>query len=79
MEALLWIGLTALLIAAPFIYPRWRLRRVLARPLPPAAEAVLQRNIPVYKRMSPDLQQQLRRMVVQFLHQKNSSAARGWT
>ena len=77
MEALIWIGLTALLIAAPFIYPRWRLRRVLARPLPPAAEAVLQRNIPVYKRMSPDLQQQLRRMVVQFLHQKKFIGCEG--
>jgi hypothetical protein len=46
MEALLWIGLTALLIAAPFIYPRWRLRRVLARPLPPAAEAVVAAKYP---------------------------------
>jgi Mlc titration factor MtfA (ptsG expression regulator) len=70
MEALIWIGLTALAIALPFIYPRWRLRRVLARPLPPEAVAILQRNIPVYRSMPADLQQQLRQLVVQFLHQK---------
>src|SRR5450830_512007 len=70
MEALIWIGLTALAIALPFIVPRWRLQRVLAKPLPPEAELILQRTIPVYRRMPADLQQQLRRLVVQFLYQK---------
>ena len=70
MEALIWIGLTTLAIALPFIIPRWRLQRVLAKPLPLEAEAILQRTIPVYRRMPADLQQQLRRLVVQFLHQK---------
>jgi Mlc titration factor MtfA (ptsG expression regulator) len=70
MEALTWIGLTALAIALPFIYPRWRLQRVLARPLPPEAVAILQHTIPVYRNMPADLQQQLRKLVVQFLHQK---------
>ena len=55
MEALIWIGLTALAIALPFYVPRWRLRRVLARPLPAEAQAVLYRNIPVYRRMTPGL------------------------
>ena len=77
MEALIWIGLTALAIALPFYYPRWRLQRLLARPLPAEAEAVLQRNIPVYRRMAPDLQRQLRRMVVQFLHQKKFIGCEG--
>jgi Mlc titration factor MtfA (ptsG expression regulator) len=77
MEALIWIGLTALAIALPFLYPRWRLRRILARPLTPEAEAVLLRNIPVYRRMQPALQQQLRRMVVQFLHQKKFVGCEG--
>lgn len=77
MEALIWIGLSALAIALPFIYPRWRLRRVLAQPLPPEAEAILRRSIPVYSRMSADLQQQLRRMVVQFLHQKKFIGCEG--
>ncbi|SDH55121.1 MULTISPECIES: zinc-dependent peptidase [unclassified Duganella] len=77
MEALIWLGLSALAVALPFIYPRWRLQRVLARPLPAEAEAVLRRNIPVYSRMSADLQQQLRRMVVQFLHQKKFIGCEG--
>ena len=38
MEALIWIGLTALAIALPFYVPRWRLQRVLARPLPAEAQ-----------------------------------------
>ena len=77
MEALTWIGLTALLIALPFYYPRWRLRRVLAQPLTAEALAILQHNIPVYRRMAPDLQQQLQRMVVQFLHQKKFIGCEG--
>ena len=70
MEALLWLSLLALAVAAPFVYPRWSLRRALARPLPASAQAILRRNIPVYQRMAPALQGQLQRMVVQFLHQK---------
>ncbi|GJI98475.1 hypothetical protein RugamoR57_51930 [Duganella caerulea] len=77
MEALTWIGLTALLIALPFYYPRWRLRRVLAQPLPAEAVAVLQRNIPVYLRMDAGLRQQLQRLVVQFLHQKKFIGCEG--
>ncbi|MGB9989106.1 M90 family metallopeptidase [Massilia sp. SM-13] len=70
MEALLWLSLLALAVAAPFVYPRWSLRRALARPLPASAQAILRRNIAVYERMAPALQAQLQRLVVQFLHQK---------
>ncbi|WP_295999032.1 zinc-dependent peptidase [Rugamonas sp.] len=70
MDALIWICLTALAIALPLYYPRWSLRRALKRPLPPASVLVLQRNIPVYRRMSAELQQQLQQLVLQFLHQK---------
>jgi len=70
MEILLWIALTALAIALPLYVPRWRLQRVLARPLPAAAQDILQRRVPVYRRMAPELRQQLQRLVVQFLHEK---------
>jgi Mlc titration factor MtfA (ptsG expression regulator) len=70
MEALLWLTLAALVFSAPFWYPRWTLMRALARPLPPSALAILERNLPVYQRMAPALQQQLQRLIVQFLHQK---------
>lgn len=66
------IGLFVLALAAatPLWYPRWTLKRALARPLPPAALATLRACLPVYDRLGPALQQQLQRLVVQFLHQK---------
>ena len=77
MEALIWIVLTLLAIALPLYYPRWRLRRLLARPLSAEAQAILQRNIPVYHRMPAELQQQLQKLVVQFLHQKKFVGCEG--
>lgn len=70
MAAVIWIGLTALLIALPIVLPRWRLGRALARPLPPAVLAVLERNVAQYAGMPAPLRAQLRRLVAQFLHQK---------
>ncbi|WP_395406989.1 zinc-dependent peptidase [Pseudoduganella sp. UC29_106] len=70
MEALIWLTLAALACSAPFWYPRWTLKRALARPLPPSVLAILECNIPVYRRMAPPLQQQLQRLIIQFLHQK---------
>lgn len=70
MAAVIWIGLTVLLIVAPIAVPRWRLRRALARPLSVAAIALLERNVAQYAGMPAPLQQQLQRLVVQFLYQK---------
>jgi Mlc titration factor MtfA (ptsG expression regulator) len=70
MVAVIWILLTALLIAVPLLGPRWLLQRALARPLPQEGLATLTKNIPVYARLPAALQQQLQRLVVQFLHQK---------
>lgn len=77
MDALLWIVVTMLAIALPLYLPRWRLRRVLARPLPAAAVEVLRRNIPVYGRMDGALQAQLHKLVVQFLHEKTFVGCEG--
>jgi Mlc titration factor MtfA (ptsG expression regulator) len=70
MEAWFWLTLAALAIAAPIAYPRWTLRRALSRSLAPDEHAVLERAIPFYRALAPELQRQLLRMVVQFLHQK---------
>ncbi len=69
MEA--WIlGGLGLALAAWWGVPRWRLRRALARPLSPAALAVLEQNVDQYRGMAPELQRQLQTLVRQFLHQK---------
>jgi Mlc titration factor MtfA (ptsG expression regulator) len=70
MEALIWATLIAVAVAAGVKLPGWRLKRVLAQPVAPAWLAILERNIPIYRRMEPALQQQLHKLVQQFLHQK---------
>ncbi len=51
-EQLILIALAALAVLLPVLWPRWRLRRVLARPLPPAALEIQRRNVPVLGRMA---------------------------
>lgn len=77
MDALLWIPVLALAAAVPLITPRWMLRRALARPLPPHALAILERNIPVYASMGEALRHQLQQLVKQFLHQKKFVGCEG--
>lgn len=70
MDALIWGGLIVLALALPACYRRWRLARALALPLPQTSLTILKGKIAGYARMPPDLQRQLQRLVVQFLHQK---------
>ena len=70
METLIWTTVAALAIAGALYWPRWRRRRALAAPLPPALVGLLARNLPVYDRLGPDLQQQLQKLVQQFLYEK---------
>jgi Mlc titration factor MtfA (ptsG expression regulator) len=77
MEALLWTTSITVAVALAMLYPGWRLKRVLARPMPAAQQAVLARNIPVYRSMPLDLRAQLHRLVQQFLHQKTFVGCEG--
>jgi MtfA peptidase len=70
MEVLILIAVLAVGIALATTLPGWRLKRVLSRPIDPAWRALLERNIPIYQRMSGDLQHQLDKLVQQFLYQK---------
>ena len=70
MNPLLWIALVTIGIVLSLWLPRWRLKRALSRPLPPEGLAIVESNIPVYRHMPAPLQEQLRRLVVQFLYQK---------
>ncbi len=70
MEALILITAVAAGLALAYGLPGWRLKRVLAREIAPAWQAILERNIPIYARMSGDLRHQLDKLVQQFLYQK---------
>lgn len=70
MEALFWTTAVTVAIALAMLYPGWRLKRALARPMPAAQVDILARNIPVYRSMPLDLRAQLQRLVQQFLLQK---------
>lgn len=79
MQALIWSSAIVLAIAAAMLAPGWRLKRALAQPMPPAWIAILDRNVPIYARMEASLQQQLHRLVQQFLYQKKFVGCEGLT
>ena len=70
MEAIFLIAALAAGLWFTFIFPKWRVLRALARPMPAEWLSFLERNIPIYGRMSGDLQHQLQKLVQQFLFQK---------
>ncbi len=70
MEALIWSGALTVAVACALAWPRWRLKRALAQPLAPPLVALLDANLPVLRRMPAELQQQLYKLVQQFLFQK---------
>ena len=78
MQALFWSTAIALVIGAALMAPGWRLKRALGQPMPAAFAAILSRNIPLYTRMPVPLQQQLHRLVQQFLHQKKFVGCEGF-
>lgn len=67
-------GMTLALIAAAllaaWLWPKWRMRQALARPLPPEQVAILARNVVQYRGMDEAQRRRLQRMVQQFLHEK---------
>ena len=70
MEAMILIAVVGLGLTLAYGLPGWRLKRMLAKEMAPEWKAILARNIPVYSRMSTDLQHQLNKLVQQFLYQK---------
>ncbi|MES2127962.1 MAG: M90 family metallopeptidase [Pseudomonadota bacterium] len=77
MEALTWITLIAATAIAALWLPRWRLARRLAQPMPDDQLAILRRNLPLYARMPRALQEQVQRLVTQFLLQKKFVGCEG--
>ena len=73
MALVLLLGFTLLLLAwlvGEPSYVRWRRRRIASRPFPAAWRWVLQRRVPLYRRLPADLQLQLKRRIQVFVAEK---------
>ena len=59
----------------------WRLQRrraaLVGRPFPPAWRGILRRRVPLYRRLPPDLQRQLRGLIQIFIAEKAFIGCRG--
>jgi MtfA peptidase len=71
-----WVLLVALLLAVPLalwgpsLLRGWRRARIRRQPFPPAWREVLRRRMPLYRRLPPDLQWQLKKHVQVLLAEK---------
>src|SRR5690606_7709639 len=70
MKALLLVLIVVAAIALAEWLPKWRLRRAMQDHFPDELVGILEKNIPVYRRMTAHEQQQLQHLIKQFLHQK---------
>nr|CAA6830501.1 MAG: Unknown protein [uncultured Thiotrichaceae bacterium] len=75
--SLIFIMLLILAAIAYFSWPRYRLKQALAQPFPTEWRRILQKNLPIYRRMPTDLQLQLKRGIQQFIHEKHFSGHSG--
>jgi Mlc titration factor MtfA (ptsG expression regulator) len=77
MNPWIFLAIVVVAIALALLIPRWRLRRAVNAPFPQEWVGILERNIEVYRNLPMPLRMQLRKMIKQFLHQKNFSGAGG--
>ncbi|HAV35071.1 MAG TPA: hypothetical protein DCX52_01725, partial [Massilia sp.] len=63
MEALVTVSLIVAALLLAWAVPRWRLRRALSRPLPPGAQATIERNVAQYRGMDASQRARLERPV----------------
>lgn len=74
-----WIFLALAIVAiilALFI-PRYRLKKAISAPFPDEWVEIVERNISVYRNLPMQLRMQLRKLIKQFLHEKDFSGAGG--
>jgi Mlc titration factor MtfA (ptsG expression regulator) len=70
MEALVFLLLVALALALVIIVPRYRRKRLLARPFPRQWQQILEQNLGVYASFPAPLKKQLQQLIVLFIHEK---------
>lgn len=77
MLTLSLLMLVPILVALAWYLPAVRVRCAVARPFPAHFAAILRRNVAPYAAMSVPMQQQLKRLILQFLAQKKFIACAG--
>src|SRR5690606_15583502 len=70
MRVELYFLLVACAMLLAWYWPRWRKRRLLARPFPPEWQELLEDYLPWYPQMSAEEQQRLRERMLLFLDHK---------
>jgi Mlc titration factor MtfA (ptsG expression regulator) len=73
----LLVVLLLLLIAGVMLNRRNRRRRALAAPFPAGWLTIIQRNIPPYSKLSPEMQQQVQDYTQEFLYDKSFEGCGG--
>ncbi|UCD50958.1 MAG: zinc-dependent peptidase [Phycisphaerales bacterium] len=71
------IGLTIAFFVLKRATRRARRRRLMARPFPDAWKEIVERNVPLYRRLPEELKQQLRGLVQVFLAEKHFEGCGG--
>lgn len=71
MDALLILTIVIAAIVLADWIPKFRLKRAIQASFPDRFVAVLEKNISIYPRMPAQLQQQLQRLIKQFLYEKS--------
>lgn len=73
----LFVGLVLMGVVVALVLPRYRLKKAINAQFPVEWVTIVERNIAVYKNLPMPLRLQLRKLIKQFLHQKNFSGAAG--
>lgn len=77
MEALLALALIISVLALIDLVPKLRLKRAVNAAFPGSYVVILERNVPVYRRLPVALRKQLHRLVLHFLHTKDFHGCAG--
>ena len=77
MNALLVLAMVIAVIVLIDLVPKLRLRRAIRCPFPAHYVAILESNVPVYRRMPAELRQQLHHLIKHFLHTKDFHGCAG--
>ena len=77
MPIWLYLFVTLSAIALVLWWPRYRMRKALAKLFPDAWETVLRRNVPVYEKLHSDQQREMKQLVKHFLHTKEFTGCGG--